>query len=206
QPAPLITLVTVENGFPAIYWQPSSNPEVTEYAIYSSIDNFSTPIDTVKGRLSSKYVDLSHDANQSAGAYRIRSLEYCEDPKGLYSNISERYNTIFLSNSDEDVCKRSVILEWNGYNYHTQRVDRYRIEHAVNGADFELKEYVSDSVRKYEFVGLTPYAKNCIRIVAELPNGEESSSNIICLTSTSVPEVEKHYIENITVKGNEVHI
>src|SRR5690606_32667249 len=83
QPAPLITLVTVENGFPAIYWQPSSNPEVTEYAIYSSIDNFSTPIDTVKGRLSSKYVDLSHDANQSAGAYRIRSLEYCEDPKGL---------------------------------------------------------------------------------------------------------------------------
>lgn len=206
QIAPIIKTVTVENGFPVIYWEPSKNPEVTEYAIYSSTDNFSTPIDTVKGRLSNFYVDQNHDATQSAGAYRIRSIEYCEDNKGLYSNITERYNTILLTLANEDICKRSVVLDWNGYNFHTERVQKYLIEYSIDGQAYQVKTEVNDSIRKYEFTDLTPLVNTCIRIVAELPNGEKSISNVACITSQSVPAVEDHYIQNITVRDDHVEI
>lgn len=206
QAAPVIVKVSVENNIPAIYWRPSKNPEVSDYAIFSNKNFFNDPIDTVMGRNSSFFPNPDHNPSDSVAVYKIRSIEYCEDPQGLFSNISEPYNTILVSRTEEDICKRSVTLNWNGYNNHTEPVLGYRIDYSENGGSFTAKESLEAGARAYDFTGLTPQVNTCIRVVAILPGNEESWSNVLCVTGKGIAPMESHYIRNITVNSDHVEI
>ncbi|MCO5229995.1 MAG: gliding motility-associated C-terminal domain-containing protein [Chitinophagales bacterium] len=206
-PAPTIRKVTVENNVPVLYWLPSSNPEVSAYGIYSVTNNYNTPIDTVNGRISSKYLDTLHNPTDSVAVYKMRSIEFCEDSAGLFSNITSAYNTMMLTSSEEDLCRRAVTLEWNGYNNQSNGVLGYRIDYSTDaGNTFQEKSTLKDTIRKFDFVGLTPKVSTCIRVVALLPNGEESWSNIICIYSQGEVPSDHHYIQNVTVLSDHVEI
>lgn len=205
--APVIRKVTVENNIPVLYWNASSNSEVSAYGIYSVSNNYNSPIDTVNGRLSSKYLDTLHNPNDSIAVYKMRSIEFCEDSAGLFSNISPPYNTIMLKLSAEDLCRRAVTLEWNGYNNQTTGVLGYRIDYSTDGGNtFNEKSTLKDTIRKFDFIGLEPQIATCIRIVALLPGGEESWSNLSCIFSKSEIPPDHHYIQNITVRSDHVEI
>lgn len=207
QPAPKIINISVQNNFPVLQWEASTNPEVTSYAIYSISNNYNVPIDTVLGRNSTTYTNLNHNATDSVAVYKIRSIEYCEDPKGLFSNITPAYNTIKVNRSDENICKRSVLLDWNGYNNQGLEVLGYKVEYSEDGGNNYIeKEILADSARKYEFVGLTPQASTCIRIQAILPNQDSSLSNVICVFSQGLIPVKQHYIQNITINFDHVEL
>lgn len=206
QVAPVVIKVSVENNIPVIYWRPSSNPEVSDYAVFSNKNAFNTPIATVKGRSSSSFQDTDHNPSDSVAVYRLRSVEYCEVPQGLFSNISNPYNTILVNRTEEDICKRSVTLDWNGYNNHTESVLGYRIDYSENGGNFVVKETLAESARKYDFTGLTTQVNTCIRVVAILPGNEESLSNVVCVTGKGIAPMETHYIRNITVNPDHVEI
>ena len=207
QEAPYIERVSVENNHPVVYWTPYKNKEVSDYAIFSNANAFNTPIDTVKGRTSNSYTDSDHDASVESGVYKVRSIEYCEDSSGLFSNITEAYNTINLTREEEDLCKRSVVINWNGYNNHNEGVIAYRIDYSnSNTGTFTPKDTLEESVRTYDFKGLIANQQNCIRVVALLPNGHESWSNVVCLNSQSVAPVDFHYISNIYVKDDHVEL
>lgn len=205
QPAPKIVKISVNNNAPVLQWEASKNPEVTGYAIYSISNNYNEPIDTVIGRNSTFYKNLLHNATDSVAVYKIRSIEYCEDPKGLFSNITPAYNTMKVNRSEENLCKRSVILDWNGYNNQTQGVLGYQVDYSEDaGNTWIQKETLSDSARKYDFVGLKPQATTCIRIQAVLPNQDSSLSNVVCVYSQGLIPVENHYIKNISVNSDHV--
>jgi gliding motility-associated-like protein len=207
QAAPTIVKISVQNDIPTLYWEASKNPEVTGYAIYSISNNYNEPIDTVLGRNSTSYTNINHHATDSVAVYKIRSIEYCEDPKGLFSNITPPYNTIKISRTDEDVCKRSVVLDWNGYNNQKQPILGYKVEYSEDaGNTYIEKEIIADTTRKYEFVGLKPQATTCIRIQAILPNQDSSLSNVLCIFSQGLIPVENHYIQNITVNSDNVSL
>ncbi|MCO5247403.1 MAG: gliding motility-associated C-terminal domain-containing protein [Chitinophagales bacterium] len=206
QEAPHIERVTVENNHPTIYWTPIKNPEVSDYAIFSNSNAYNIPIDTVKGRLSDSYIDNAHDASTEAGVYMIRSIEYCEDSTGLFSNITEAFNTILLTREEEDLCKRSIVLHWNGYNNHSDGVLGYRIDYKEGTGMFTVANTLASDARIYNFIGLKANAENCIRVVALLPDGNESWSNEVCLISQSVAPVYHHYIYNVTVKDDHVEL
>ncbi len=206
QPAPVVRMITVEDDIPVIYWEPSKNPEVTDYAIFSIENGYNIAIDTVKGRNSFYYKNPVHNASDSVAVYKIRSIEYCEDEEGLYSNITAAYNTVRLTHGEEDLCKRSIVLQWNGYNTITP-VNGYHVEYSTDhGANFYIKDTLSDKVREYEFKGLTPEENTLIRISAILSNGEVSHSNIISFTSEGVAEAKNHFIRNITVADDHVEV
>src|SRR5690606_19201459 len=125
--------------------------------------------------------------------------------KGLYSNITPPYNTIQVNRSDENICERSILLDWNGYNNQTLGVLGYKIEYSEDaGNTFIEKEIVSDSTRAYKFVGLKPQATTCIRVQAILPNQDSSLSNVLCVFSQGLIPVENHYIQNISVNSDHV--
>lgn len=205
QAAPKIIKASVQNNFPVLQWESSKNPEVTGYAIYSITNNYNEPIDTVIGRNSTTYKNVLHNATDSVAVYKIRSIEYCEDPKGLFSNITPPYNTIKVNRAEENLCKRSILLDWNGYNNQTQGVVGYKVEYSEDAGNTWIeKEILADSVRKYDFVGLKPQASTCVRIQAILPNQDSSSSNVLCVFSKGLIPVENHYIKNITVNSDHV--
>lgn len=207
QVAPTIIKITVENEVPIIYWKPSANPEVTKYAIFSIENNYNQAIDTVNGRTASSYQKPNHNPADSSAVFRIRSIEYCEDPQGLYSNITNEYNTIRLTNGEEDICKRSVQLKWNSYNNHGQSLSGYRIEYSMdNGNTYLAKDIVATDVLQYEFMDLTPQEVTFIRIVALLPGGESSLSNVVMILSKGIAPMEHHYIRNITVHEDHVEL
>ncbi len=206
-PAPKVIKITVENEVPVIYWEPSTNVEVVDYAIFSLSNNYNTAIDTVYGRNSNLFSNLGHNPSDSAAVYRIRSIEFCEDPKGLYSNITGAYNTIHLTYGDEDLCRRSIPLSWNGYNNQGNPVLGYRVDFSMdNGNTFVTRETLPDSIRQYTFTDLTVQEVTVIRVVALLPGNEESLSNIVAIFSKGVAAIENHYIQNITVNTDHVAI
>lgn len=206
QPAPTVRKITVENDVPVIYWEPSKNPEVTSYAIFSLENGYNTAIDTVNGRNSFYFQNPMHNASDSVAVYKIRSIEYCEDPKGLYSNITAAYNTIKLTHGEENICKRSVLLEWNGYNNITP-VLGYRIDYSMdNGSTYQTKDTLEATARSYEFLNLAVQEMTTIRVVALLANHEESWSNVVKVIGKGVAPPRHHYIRNVTVKDDYVEL
>jgi len=206
-PHPVIEIinVTVENNLAQINWIPSTNPEVSSYAIYSNINNYNEPIDTVDGRSANTYIDYTRDPSKEIPVYRIRSLEFCEDPAGLYGNISPPYNTILVSASEEEPCKRAVQLSWNGYNNQTQPVLGYRIDYSEDaGNTFQIKADLGSDARTFNFEGLTANISTCIRVVAILPENVVSYSNLLCVVGKGITPVEDHYIRSISVAPDHV--
>lgn len=201
QPAPVITLLTVENDKATISWQASSNPEVSAYVIYSNVNNFNTPIDTVLGRLNTSYTDLSSDPSNTIAVYRIRSLEFCEADTGLLSNITPSYNTILVNKTEEEPCARATTLSWNGYNNQALGVEGYIVEYSTDaGNSFTTRTTLPSAAREYIFSDLETGIATCIRIRAVLPGGLFSSSNLTCIVGSGVAPVKNHFIQNISVE------
>jgi gliding motility-associated-like protein len=203
QPAPIITLVTVENDKATINWQASANPEVAAYVIYSNVNNFNTPIDTVFGRLNTSYTDFRSSPSDTIAVYRIRSLEFCEADTGLLSNITPSYNTILVNKTEEEPCARSTTLSWNGYNNQSLGVDSYVVEYSTDaGNTFTTKATLPSTAREYIFSDLETGVVTCIRVKAVLPGGFFSNSNLTCIVGSGIAPVRNHFIQNISVESD----
>jgi hypothetical protein len=199
--------LTVENNRPVINWVPASNPEVAAYVMYSNVNNFNTPIDTVFGRLSSSWADVSADPSAEIAVYRIRALEFCESDTGLLGNITPSYNTIRVQAGPEEPCARAVTLTWNGYNNQGNGVQGYAVEFSTDaGNTFSVRETLPEAARTFVYDGLAVGSVTCIRISAILPDGLVSNSNLLCLVGAGVAPVEVHYIQNISVGADAVDI
>jgi hypothetical protein len=207
QPAVSIRNLTVDNDRPVLNWVPASNPEVAAYVIYSNINNFNTPIDTVFGRLNNTWVDVTADPGEEIAVYRVRPLEFCEADTGLLGNITPSYNTIRVQASTEEPCTRAVTLTWNGYNNQGNGVLGYSVEFSNDaGNSFSVRESLPESARTYVYDALPVGAVTCIRIAAILPGGLVSNSNLLCIVGSGVAPVEVHYIKNLSVGAESVQI
>jgi gliding motility-associated-like protein len=207
QAAPAVRYLTVENDKATIFWEPAANPEVSAYVIYSNVNNFNTPIDTVLGRLNTSFTDLNSDPSNTIAVYRLRVLEFCEADTGLLGNITPSYNSILLENSPEEPCNRATTLTWNGYNNQNIGVLGYIVEYSTDGGNtYTRKDSLSESARSYVFNGLEVNKSNCIRVRAVLPGGLFSSSNLICIVGAGITPVENHYIQKINVRPASIQL
>lgn len=200
QAAPTVRNLTVENDKATIFWEPAVNPEVAAYVIYSNVNNFNTPIDTVLGRFNTSFTDLNSDPSNTIAVYRLRVLEFCEADTGLLGNITPSYNSILLENSPEEPCNRATTLTWNGYNNQSAGVLGYIVEYSLDGGNTYIrKDSLPESSRSYVFNGLEVNKSNCIRVRAVLPGDLFSSSNLICIVGAGITPVENHFIQSINV-------
>ena len=208
QPHNELVNVSVIGGQVHVNWVPAKSPEVVAYLIYSDADGFNQA-DTVFGRLNTSYIDTTANPNNRTYRYKIRSLEYCEDPAGLQGAItpdSVDQGSVLLIISDVNSCTETASVTWQPYKFRNTNVLNYEIQMSVNGSGFSTVGTADATATSFIVPNIPSKSDICLRMQANLPNGAIAYSNERCFTSTTLASIKNDYIRNITVDGNSVII
>lgn len=195
-------VVTAVNGGNFLKWTPSTFPEVTGYLVFSSSNNFSTPIGTVNGRATDNYLDLSAKPDSGFTIYKLRALVACDTLQGALS--IEPHNTMFLRNLSSDRCENIYRFRWIKYNNYVEGVKEYQVLVKKGTAPiFSLDTILPASDSTYNLVVEEDSIKVCVKIIAILNGGlEKSSTNEVCFVSDVLPKPEKAFIQRVNVEND----
>lgn len=208
QPYTVIINATVINGRVQLNWVPAPSPEVTAYLVYNDRDGFTTP-DTVSGRLNTAYTDMDNNPDASAIRYKVRSLEFCEDPAGLQGAItpdSADHRTILMQVSAPDRCTQTANVSWQPYKIGGAQVVNYEIQKSINRGAFTTDGTVASSTTNFLLQNIPFRDSVCVRIKGNLPNGSTAFSNERCFSADVIQKPVNDYIRNITVENGNVII
>lgn len=201
QPYTVITNATVINGQVQLNWIPASSSEVVAYLVYNDRDGFTKP-DTVFGRLNTTFTDVINNPDAFAIRYKIRALEFCEDPAGLQGAITPDtadHRTILMQIAAPDKCTQTANISWQPYKIGGAQVVNYEIQRSINRAPFEVVGTVSASSTNFLLQNIPFRDTVCIRINANLPNGATAFSNERCFSADVIQKPVNDYIRNISV-------
>lgn len=213
-----IQKVSVVNNQIVVTWEPSSSPEVIGYFIYNNADGstggFNVP-DTVYGRNTTTFTDAFHNPKSAPITYAIRAFYSCQSalPNYLEGSITppdKRHATMRLNNQTQpDSCSQTVAINWSHYLVGTtsDSVLNYEVQTNNNNAGFTTQATVLNTVNTH-IVQQIPYlVKYCIRIKANLKNGNTSFSNELCFDSLKVVQVPKNdYVRNVSIENGNMYI
>jgi len=210
KPQPYIVLqnATVINGQVQLNWYPAPSPEVAAYLVYNDRDGFTAP-DTIFGRTNTTYLDSIHDPGQFAITYKVRALEYCEDPAGLQGAItpdSADHKTILLQVSTPDKCLQTATISWQSYKAGSAPIESYDVEERINGSAFFTLTTLPGTSSSYLLQNIPFRDTVCIRIKAYLPNGASAYSVERCLSADVIQKPLNDYIRNISVEDGNIII
>lgn len=204
---PFINATVIDNKI-TVNWQPAPSVEVVGYQIYSSLDGFTNPMDTINGRLNTQFIDSINNPNATAVEYSIRAFEVCEVGLGTSSIfVNETHKTIFLRNTTPDKCTQTINISWSSYKAGSARVLGYTIETNTQDAGF-IQAGTTDSSGASFLLQNIPFRKHfCFRVKAILPNNVSAYSNEICYDSLNVIQKPMNdYIRNISVENGNIII
>lgn len=208
QPYTVIQNASVINGQVHLSWYPAHSPEVTSYLVYNDQDGFTTP-DTVYGRLNTTYIDTVNDPNVFPIRYKIRTLEYCEDPAGQQGAItpdSADHRTMLLQVGTPDKCTQTASLSWQPYKIGGAQVVNYEIQKSINGGPFAVDGTSTAATTNYLLQNIPFHDTVCVRINAILPNGTSALSNERCFSADVIQKPVNDYIRNISVENGSIVI
>ena len=208
QPFIVIENATVINNQVQLNWYAAPSPEVVAYLIYNDRDGFTTP-DTVLGRLNTTYIDVVNDPDQFAIRYKVRALEYCEDPAGLQGAITpdaEDHKTILMQISAPDKCTQTANISWQSYKVGSASVVNYEIQQSINHAAFTTVSTQPATANSFLLQNIPFRDTVCVRIKANLPNGTSAFSNERCFSADVIKKPVDDYIRNITVENGNIII
>lgn len=198
-PFEVVTSVNVGNF---LKWTPSTFPEVTGYLVFSSANNFSTPIATINGRSTDSYLDLSQDPNVGYTIYKLRALVSCDTLQGALS--TEPHNTMFLRNISSERCSNTYSFRWIKYNNYAEGVREYQVL-TKKGAEptFSLDTILPSTDSTYNLLVEEDNIQVCVKIIAILNGGtEKSATNEICFVSDVLTKPEKAFIQRVSVEND----
>lgn len=195
-----ITLVTVDNSIVEVSWTASNSPEVTSYIIYRTSPIGALPIDTVDVNLNN-YIDFASNPDDQSESYFILAMDAC----GNTSVFDLPHFSIFI-NSTLDVCDQRIDLTWNKYRNWTNGIADQELWLDVNNTGFTLLETLSETDSTYAFDATNDGDTYCFYIKTKEANtGQESFSNVHCLSVDIVEPVRELYLQNASVTDdNEV--
>lgn len=198
---PEIRYVNVAGGGVELHWTPSTSPQTYAYIIYRDQGGFN-PIDTVFGRFTDFYLDLTANPDNQREIYTIAAMDSCGNT-GPFFNLA--HSTILLNLSLQD-CATSARINWTRYqNWQNDEVQEYRVVYSVNGGSFSVDSTHPGTQLSGYFSRLNDGDYLCIRIQALDPTGQFiSNSNAICFTVEIVQPIQHMYIQNATVEGEEI--
>ncbi|MEZ5025591.1 MAG: gliding motility-associated C-terminal domain-containing protein [Chitinophagales bacterium] len=212
-----IEKVSVVNNQIVVNWLPSSSPEVIGYFIYNNADGssggFNIP-DTVYGRNTTTFTDTFHNPKSAPVTYAIRAFYACQSalPNYLEGSITppdKRHNTIRINNQTApDSCSQTVSINWTPYLIGTTPgVINYEVQTNNNNTGFTTQATLDQNTTA-TIVRNIPYLVDyCVRIKANLTNGDSSFSNELCFDSLRVVQVPKtDYIRNISIENGNMFV
>ena len=198
-PFEVVTSVNIGNF---LKWTPSTFPEVTGYLIFSSSNNFSTPIATVNDRATDNYLDLSAKPDSGFTVYKLRALVACDTLQGALS--VEPHNTMFLRNLSSNRCENTYKFRWIKYNNYAEGVKEYQVLVKKGlAATFTLDSILPASDSTYNLIVNEDSINVCVKIIAILNGGlEKSATNEVCFLSDVLPKPEKAFIQRVSVEND----
>lgn len=205
---PSLSLVTVNNGFAELSWDPSSSADVTGYIIErnSSLGWFEY---RTTGNTTSFTDNFSSDpdfigACDNIVTYMVRAKDQCDlESAADYSNFQ---HNILLSGNTDFLCDRKATLNWNHYENMNPPVTHYKVERSIGGLTFvDIQDIAVTGGNNYEFIDpdlLEPEVEVKYRIAAV--NSDNSLLSHSCeLILVPQPELVTDFeIENVTVTEN----
>lgn len=199
QPAIVLKDITVVSGQMQVNWYGSTNPEVIGYLVFNSLDGFTTP-DTIYGRTNISYTDASIDVNKDTVKYRIRTLEYCEDPLGYQGALTDKdHRSCLLNINTPDPCTKSVSVNWTPYLYEDGLPTNYEIQTKFGSGAYTSVGTVANNATSYIIQNIPAQTTVCARVKINLPNGFTAYSNERCINSDVIESYEDDYIRAITI-------
>lgn len=208
QPYIVIKNASVVNGKVTLNWYPAPSPEVVAYLIYNDRDGFTAP-DTVLGRNNTSFTDKIHDPNQFAITYKIRALEYCEDPAGLQGAITpdtSDHRTILMQVSTPDKCTQTANVSWQSYKIGSAQVLSYEIQQSINHSAFTTVGTQPAGSNSFLLQNIPFKDTVCVRIKVNLPNGTFVYSNQRCFSADVIQKPVNDYIRNISIENGNIII
>lgn len=200
---PLVTNVTIVNGYAVLHWQPSPSPQTCFYVIYyDSIRGNSERHDTIWGRFNTTYVDsfFTYNANNEPIFYTIEANDCCGNNNGI-SQPSHR--TIYLTN-EVLRCEGKVRFSWTPYVKFPGGVFEYNLYVSKNGGPYTFSAAVDGNSFSVEFNDFINGDSLCFYIEAiaqDMVTG--SRSNINCVVPKIVQLPRFLYMINASVNDNE---
>lgn len=155
---PVLSLVTINNGFAELTWRPSASNDVTNYSIereqaggqiydYHEVGNDTFFQDNLTGN-----PDYINPCNEVV-IYMVIAKDQCENKSPGNISYLNAHNTIFLTGNTSLLCERKATLDWNQYKSMDPPVTHYLVERSINGQPFaEIADIPSSGNNDYHFV------------------------------------------------------
>jgi gliding motility-associated-like protein len=194
---PYIDSVSVlPNGQSVIAWRVPYDKDIKYYEIqYGTNSQGGSPIDTVKGRLSTFYTYTNTIATQTTVILAPKAIDSC----GNGSVVDYNGSTIFLK-ARYFRCDYSTELTWSAYSLRPGEVREYQVMYSVNGGAY--KQVGSTTSTTFLHVNADP-GKNLsyfIRMISTVAK-VTSSSNRIGFFSSQVGAPDFVYVACVSVTG-----
>jgi gliding motility-associated-like protein len=139
---PKLKIVTIENGFAEVHWEPSPSNDVESIVIERQIGPSFFVYQTIPNPASNTFIDnYISDPNflnacEESITYVVRALDECGNPSPGTINYKYPHSTINLIGNTDQLCERKASLYWNSYNNMEPPVAKYKVERAINGGPF----------------------------------------------------------------------
>ena len=162
--------VNYTNGKVIIGWNPSPSLDTWGYIICHGSPCLA--LDTVFGRLNTKYIDSIFDPCLTTQTYRIAAFDSCYNTS-LFSN---NHTTISLD-SKLDICGNKIDLIWTPYINMSPAISGYKIFMQKNGGAYTAVSTNNATTLNYTFSNLADSSTYCFYVQAFESSGQKTSSS-----------------------------
>ena len=178
--SPVLTSVSVEpeTGYTKFEWTPGPSANIAAYVLYSYKNGDGMAIDTVWDPAATSYTLSSTVTKYFSVSYVISAMRL---PRctSIFSNV---LNSIF-ENVSIDTCLKKIIVSWNSYPSLPEKVTSYSVLISVNGGNYTETGNVSTADTSFTINDFIIDAEYCFVVRANLENGNNSTSNRMCLST-----------------------
>lgn len=188
--------IDTSTGIAKIGWQPSTSPDVAGYLIFYN-NNGTWVHDTVMGPMSQYFEKLNVNGNLGALTFSIAAFDTC-------GNVSANGNshTTMFANANENLCNRTIRLEWSAYQGKAS-LTGYDIIVSQDNLPFRFLASVAANNNVYTHENLQATSRYCYVVIARGPNFS-STSNIVCASFQQLQAPLYHYTPNVSVIDNQI--
>lgn len=187
---PSLINATVVNNLVQLNWLPFISPETFAFVIYRNNGGFN-PIDTVYGRSSTQYTDLTSQPPLHPEEYIIAAMDSCGNI-GTTTPVAHR--TIHLTYGVA-ACAGYVDLVWTAYQGFA--VSGYEVRYSINGGALQTVSLPSSTL-SHQISGLSNNDSLCIHVEA-IGASVTASSNRACFKVKLTQSLQDLAVTGLTV-------
>ncbi|MBM3427464.1 MAG: hypothetical protein FJX95_01625 [Bacteroidetes bacterium] len=208
---PLVTSVSVTQGHPQVFWNPSTSVDTEGYILYRCSGGGLTVLDTVASNIQS-YTDMTVNSATQTGCYLLSAFDGCLTGNPSSPNTSPTGNTcncsILLTPLVQTPCTDKITLTWTPYSGWENGIAFYVLYHAEAAGNFVAVDTVPSNYISW-IHNLNNYVSldHSFYVMAVSNEGQFAISNVQSITLNYPTPPAMNYLSSVSVtEDNEIQI